>query len=81
LVKKRFIETPESRAELARIRQEGAGVWHVHFVVLGYDEEFIMRAPGKLSEPFVVELTRQGLAKALRVKRKDVVFKEARKDT
>lgn len=49
---------------LAKWRREG-GVWHITFVVEGYDETFVMRAPGKLSQKFATGLTRYKLAHEL----------------
>ena len=60
---------------LARIRQEGKGVWHIMFIVIGYDDEFEMHAPGRLSQDFAEKLTRATLAKALRMKIQHVIHK------
>ena len=38
--------------EIASWRREGHGIWYFVFVVGGYDEDFVMREPGKLSEKF-----------------------------
>jgi hypothetical protein len=67
--------------EIAKWRREGHGVWHFVFVVEGYDEQFVMRAPGKLSEGFAQELTRQKLTKALKVKRKHVIHQQTAKES
>lgn len=37
---------------LAEWRREGAGVWRATYVVEGYDEEFVIQMPGKLSRKF-----------------------------
>lgn len=66
--------------EIAAWRREGYRVWHFLFVVEGYDEQFVMCERGKLSEEFALEIARQKLAKALKVRRKYVVHKKATKE-
>lgn len=65
------------KARLAELRQKGHGVWHIIFIVLGFDEEFEMHAPGNLSETFAVARTRLELAKELKVKLHNVIHQRS----
>jgi hypothetical protein len=66
--------------QIAAWRREGQGVWHFLFVAEGYDEQFVMREPGKLSEGFALELARLKLAKALQVRTKHVIHSKTAKE-
>ena len=66
--------------KIAAWRREGHGIWHVLFMVEGYDDDFVMREPGKLSEQFVVKLAQKKLAKALGLSSRHVVHKETVKE-
>jgi hypothetical protein len=66
--------------EIAAWRRAGEGVWFFLFVVEGYDENFVMREPGRLSEGFGQKLAAKKWAKALGVRRKYVIHKQTVKE-
>ena len=65
--------------ELAKWRRKW-GVWYVTFIVEGFDEEFTLPEPGKLSEKFAVGLASVQLAKELGVSRKIIHHKSTRRE-
>lgn len=73
-------EPIENKRQVAKWRRKGHGIWHIIFVVLGFDEEFLMRAPGRLSETFAVAVTRRFLSKFLKVRRSHIIHKESKKE-
>jgi hypothetical protein len=73
--------------ELAMLRRKNYGAWHVEFVVEGYDEEFVIRVPGKAQRLFAEEYARFGLWRTLRkngdrtLKREHIILKGIKKGT
>lgn len=59
--------------DLAKLRQRGKGVWIITYVVIGYDETFVMHAPGDTTQHFAERTTMLTLAHKLGVKRKFVI--------
>ena len=66
--------------DIARWRRSGHGVWYFAFVVEGYDEDFVMREPGHLSEEFGRKLAALKLAKALKVAPRHVIHRKSAKE-
>ena len=65
--------------EIAAWRREGNGIWYVQFMVEGYDDDFVMREPGKLSEQFAVQLARMNISKALGLSSRHVIHRQIEK--
>ena len=66
--------------EIAKWRRKGHGIWCFLFKVDGYDEDFVMREPGRLTEDFALKLAKGKLAKALKVNRRHVVHTQTVKE-
>lgn len=66
---------------MARLRRLGHGVWIFVYIVINYDEEFQMHAPGNLTEDFAIKACAMTLARALRCPIEDVILKSKKKET
>lgn len=72
------MRTPD---ELVRLRQQGRGVWIISYIVMGYDETFVMHAPGEWDEDYAIMKTKVALANRLRVFLKLVELKDTKMET
>lgn len=66
--------------ELAKIRAAGFGMWVIRYVVIGYEEEFEMVAPGKWEQPYAEMKTKVALANMLKRPLRDVIVQSAVKE-
>lgn len=66
---------------LAELRQRRLGVWIGEFVVIGYDDEFRMYAPGDWHEKVAELRLRLALMKALRVRLHFIITKSMTMET
>ena len=68
--------TLDAARELAKWRREGP-VWYITFVVEGYEETFVMRAPGRMRKKAAVGFTKHVLAHRLKERRKYIHLQAA----
>lgn len=76
-----FKPTFEQEKELAAWRREGHGVWRATYVVVGFDRDFVVFMPGRLTEAFAVAAGRIQVAKATGESAGDVVFRSIERET